>query len=465
MRSSLVALLAFLFAVTVYAQQSNFVTLLGQLAPPHGEVFAFDTVFRYANVWGYADSTDGREYALIGTPLGTSIIDITEPATAAEVDFIPGPTSLWREIKTYRQYAYVVTEGRGAGEGVQIIDLSSLPDSAILVSTFVDTSFFHSSHTVSQAGAYLYLNGGSSKNGGIVIVSLANAVEPVVVGEYQERFIHDCYVRNDTIYGASIGEGSIEIIDATDKSNPQLITRFTYPFAFPHNVWTTEDGNYLLTTDENHPDEFGNGVGGHLRIWDIRDFGAIQQVADWMVKPDAIIHNVHVKGDSAFISYYTEGVRVLNIVNPRDPVEVGFYDTFSLPGVGFMGAWGVFPYFPSGNFIVSDTHKGLFIFRFDPATEVEQEQRNLPTAFSLYQNYPNPFNPSTVIRFDLPQESLVSLKVINVLGQEVETLVHELRSAGQYSVSYVTGDLPSGIYFYTLSAGPYSQTRKMVLVR
>lgn len=465
MRSALIAVLGFVFVVPVRAQQGNVVTLLGHVDKRHGEIVAFGTVFRYAGVWGYADSTTGREYALIGTPLGTSIVDITDAATADEVDFIPGPNSLWREIKTYRQYAYVVTEGRGLGEGLQIIDLSTLPDSAHLVNTFLDSSYFFSAHTVSQSGDHLYLNGVSSGSGGTVIVSLANPVSPVVVGEYQDRYIHDCYVRNDTIYGAAIRSDGVDIIDATDMSNPRLITRITYPFAFTHNVWTTEDGDYLLTTDENTPSQFGNGIGGHLRVWDIRDLSNIQQVSEWMVKPDAIIHNVHVKGNFAFIAYYTEGARVVNIVDPRNPVEVGFYDTFSFPSVGYMGAWGVFPDFPSGRFVASDTQTGLYILGFDPATEIEESRQNVPSDYVLYQNYPNPFNPSTTIRYDLPMASFVTLKIINVVGQEVETLVQGSKSAGQYSVKLVTGDLPSGTYLYTLSAGSFTQTRKMIIVK
>jgi hypothetical protein len=86
-------------------------------------------------------------------------------------------------------------------------------------------------------------------------------------------------------------------------------------------------------------------------------------------------------------------------------------------------------------------------------------------SFELYQNYPNPFNPSTTIEFDLPKSGEVSLKVFNILGEEVATLVSERLSTGSYSYEWDASNLASGIYLYRLQAGDYVETRKMVLMR
>jgi len=89
----------------------------------------------------------------------------------------------------------------------------------------------------------------------------------------------------------------------------------------------------------------------------------------------------------------------------------------------------------------------------------------LPASFALSQNYPNPFNPSTVISYQLPVTSQISLKVYDVLGREVATLVSERKAAGNYSVTFDASKFSSGVYFYKLQAGNFVQTKKMLLVK
>ena len=98
------------------------------------------------------------------------------------------------------------------------------------------------------------------------------------------------------------------------------------------------------------------------------------------------------------------------------------------------------------------------------ASDVEQINQT-PTDYSLKQNYPNPFNPSTVIEFSIPQESFVELKVFNVLGKEVSTLVNDNYSAGNYKIDFRAKNLPSGMYIARISAGNFVQTKKMILLR
>jgi hypothetical protein len=89
----------------------------------------------------------------------------------------------------------------------------------------------------------------------------------------------------------------------------------------------------------------------------------------------------------------------------------------------------------------------------------------IPQGFHLFQNYPNPFNPSTSIKFSIPNEEFVSLKVFNSLGEEVAVLINETKPAGNYSVSFNASKLTSGIYFYKIAAGNFFQTRKMMLIK
>jgi hypothetical protein len=98
-------------------------------------------------------------------------------------------------------------------------------------------------------------------------------------------------------------------------------------------------------------------------------------------------------------------------------------------------------------------------------TEVVAESGDLPAEYALTQNYPNPFNPSTTVEFALPQAGHVTLKVYNVLGEEAATLVAGDHAAGTFKATWDASGLPSGVYFYRLTAGEYVQTKKMVLMR
>ena len=96
---------------------------------------------------------------------------------------------------------------------------------------------------------------------------------------------------------------------------------------------------------------------------------------------------------------------------------------------------------------------------------MEKNQSVIPNDFSLSQNFPNPFNPTTLISYKLKETSRVQLKVFNILGNEVETLVNEQKPAGNYEITWNALNLPSGVYFYRLQAGSFIDTKKMVLLK
>jgi hypothetical protein len=119
----------------------------------------------------------------------------------------------------------------------------------------------------------------------------------------------------------------------------------------------------------------------------------------------------------------------------------------------------VFGGFDEQNNVVAEVE----VFDFKPVTAVQEE--NIPSGFLLYQNYPNPFNPTTSIKFDLPKETNVSLKVYNTLGEEVSSLVNQVMSAGSHIIEFNGSKLSSGMYFYKLKAGEYVQAKKMILIK
>ncbi|MDP1678090.1 MAG: glucoamylase family protein [Bacteroidota bacterium] len=113
-----------------------------------------------------------------------------------------------------------------------------------------------------------------------------------------------------------------------------------------------------------------------------------------------------------------------------------------------------------------DVQRGLTVAKFTTITSVEQE-KSVPKYFSLSQNYPNPFNPATVISYQLPKNSFVNLSVYDLLGKKIATLINQMQSAGnhEFPFSAETYSLPSGVYFYKITAGSFSQAKKMVLAK
>lgn len=362
---SIIALLFLMAgAVTLRAQepkdeQSMNMTLLDHIEP----ISTSEAGGLHNSCWGYT-APDGREYALFGTQVGTYIIDITE-IPVKEVAFIRGPYSVWRNIKTYKQYAYISTENREEDQtpGLQIVDLSTLPDTATLIRT--DTNTLLSAHTLWIADNYLYAMGTKAEaeaNGGAVILDLEpDPTMPRRVGAVAPYYYHDAFVRNDTLVGAAINGEGCDIYDVTDKANPKRIATFSYPFSGTHNTALTQDGSYVLTSDE---------VGfttKTLKVWDIRDPDDIVMVAEYTPNLAETIHNIRVKGRYAYVAWYTAGVRVIDMIDPTHPREVAHYDTFLGDDGGFNGAWEVYPYFPSGKVVASDRNSGLYVLQFNGA--------------------------------------------------------------------------------------------------
>lgn len=309
-----------------------------------------------AGLWGYV-SPSGREYAILGCINGTSIVDITDSSNIQEVDFIPGLNSVYREIKTYSHYAYVVSEATNSK--LQILDLQYLPDSVSLTTTFAYPGFTRA-HNISQSGPFLYLSGGNvCPNGGVQILELSNPVSPIVRGYNSDRYVHDSRIRNDTIWAANILNQRVSVINANDKDNPIEIKSFSSLEPMPHNIAITSDRKYLFLTHENQDPP------GSLEIWNIEDLENITFVRNWLPTgiTSSIIHNIEIFDSVAIIAHYTAGIRILNITNPVNPVEIAWYDTRPQDNDNiFQGCWGVYK-FPSGKIIGSDISNGLFVIK------------------------------------------------------------------------------------------------------
>ncbi|MBP6574567.1 MAG: choice-of-anchor B family protein [Flavobacteriales bacterium] len=313
-----------------------------------------------SNIWGYVDDL-GNEYALIGVngdpnqtnTGGLAVVDVTDPAVPVEVAFFNGANSDWREIKTYGDYAYVTTE---ASAGLLIVDLSPLPQSTVLpVNVFVGNGWI-SSHSlfIDEAAGRLYIHGSNRGNGGVIIYDLTqDPMNPVEIGEYDPYYCHDSFVRGDTLYAAHIYDGFITVVNVSDPQNPVLLGSQNTPSNFSHNVWLDDTGDHMFTTDEV--------TNAYVGSYDISDLGNIQELD--RLRSDggsgAIPHNTYWLNDYLVTSYYTFGCVVYDASRPENLVEVGHFDTSPSTGNGFSGAWGVYPFLPSTNLLISDIEGGL----------------------------------------------------------------------------------------------------------
>jgi choice-of-anchor B domain-containing protein len=308
-----------------------------------------------ANVCGYWQN--GQEYALLGGSLGLIIVDITNPDAPQQIVQIPGPNNLWKEIKVYEHYAYITTEGGG---GLQIVDLSDLPSPNLNYYSYEgdgaiagDLDEIHALH-IDVTKGFLYTFGGDLASGGAKMFDLKlNPYTPKYIASFEQLgYIHDGYVDNDTLYACHINGGFMSVVDMANKSNPIVLGTVETPAKFTHNAWITDDRKHVLTTDEKAP--------SFLTSYDVSDPSDIRELD--RLSPNngngTYVHNTHILNDYAVTSWYTSGVLIVDAHRPQNLVTVAQFDTYAGNQLDFVGCWGVFPYFPSGNIIASDIEPG-----------------------------------------------------------------------------------------------------------
>ena len=309
-----------------------------------------------SNIGGYVDSS-GNEYALVGYEQGLSIVDVTNPTAPVVAFDVPGTTSIWREVKTWQNYAYVTTEG--CCNGLQIINLGYLPDSIQVKYWTGDGAIagqLETIHALHVDEGHVYLYGSNLFNGSALVVDLADPWNPVYKSHTPGTYVHDGYVRNDTLWSGHIYDGYFSVFDVTNKSNPVLLATQLTPTQFTHNTWLNDAGTVLFTTDENS--------GSYLGAYDITDLSNIRELDRLQLTPGSgsVIHNTHTLNDYEVISWYKDGVAIVDVSRPDNMIVTGFYDTYPQgSGNGFNGAWGVYPFLPSGNLVVSDIDNGLIV--------------------------------------------------------------------------------------------------------
>jgi choice-of-anchor B domain-containing protein len=423
-----------------------------------------------SDCWGYT-APDSTEYALMGVFNGIAVVKAD--STLQTIGTVPGPVGgPWRDIKTYQNYAYAVSENTGTNAGLMIIDLQFLPDSVHFVKSYIFGSDITSHNmTIDTTTGFAYIL--KSDATGFRVVDLADPENPVELPfvNIPGSGIHDVFARNDTVYVAEGAAGTFSYYDMTNKLSPVLIKRFPIPSAgYVHNIWPSEQGPYVMTTEET--------PGKTVKLWDISDTSNIVMTGDYLGN-NILAHNTHIKGNFAYISHYTFGIVVVDISDPSNLVQVAHYDTY-LPSDNpdFAGCWGAYPFTQNGMIFSSDMEGYLTVFAFDSLpTGAEEKEIAFPTpnsGFQLYQNYPNPFSQQTAISYQIPNShpasripNHVSLKIYDLSGRLIETLVDENQNPGVYQVEWKdeANLLPSGIYLVRLQTPQNISTMKTVLLR
>ena len=206
---------------------------------------------------------------------------------------------------------------------------------------------------IDEANARLYATNGK-------ILSLADPEQPTFLAQ-GDITGHDIFVR-DNIAFVNKGNSGLKVIDFTDSGNPVILGTMTdYPNSgYNHSGWMSDDGSHYFLCDETG--------GAFVKTVDISDFTDMEVVDMYKAdndNPQHIAHNALVRNNLLFVSYYTDGVQVFDVTDPTNVVRKYFYDTY--PGInnsGFKGAWGVYPFLPSGRVLVSDLNTGLYLIEF-----------------------------------------------------------------------------------------------------
>ncbi len=434
----------------------------------------------YNEVWGLA--IGGREYAVIGSTAGTHFLDVTHPDDIRQMDFVAGGTSgpsiIHRDFHHYGCYLYAVAD-EGSNSTLQIIDISTLPDSVSVVYDSGET--LQRSHNIFidslQAKLYcLAAFGGTAGGSALRIYDISEPTTPVYLAEYSNfgglsvGHVHDAYVHDGLAY-LNCGYNGFAMVDFTDPMNPQTLGIMEdYSFAgYNHSGWPSNDGQYYYLGDENH--------GYPIKVIDVSDPTDLLDIGV-LAAPNpelsqTIPHNQIVACNYLYVSYYYDGLMVYDISDPSTPVPAYFYDTSNwVFDNNYRGAWGVYPFLPSGNILVSDMQRGLFVIR-GPEAECNQQTESVincgivnsteePAWVSEIGIFPQP--ASTALNLRLPQNATTTeakLRLLNLNGQVMHTFTTTSLNAGNTSLALPA--LPNGMYLLDIQAEEWQMTHKVII--
>ncbi|MCY4398989.1 MAG: choice-of-anchor B family protein [Gemmatimonadetes bacterium] len=347
------------------------------------------------DVWGWTDPLTGTEWALVGHSSGTSFVNLRDPLNPLYTGILPmspdASASVWRDIKVYRDHAFIVSDAAGP-HGMQVFDLTQLRSVTSPPQTFQPTTTYsniNSAHNIviNEETGFAYSVGGSGGGetcgGGLHMINIKVPASPTFEGCFADTstgrgstgYTHDamCIVYRgpdsehqgrEVCFGSN--ETALSIADVTDKENPVAVSSTAYPsVGYSHQGWIDEADEYFYMNDEL--DElYGQVSNTRTLVWDVKDLDDPMVVSEYIASTQASDHNLYVVGDFMYQSNYKVGLRIVDISNREDPQEVGFFDTEPTGGdvSGTDGSWSNYPFFRSGVIPVTSMDGGvMFVMR------------------------------------------------------------------------------------------------------
>ena len=407
----------------------------------------------FNEVWGYVDGS-GNEYAIMGSPAEVHFLNVTTPSNPVLKQAIGGTySSIWRDFKSYGNYVYGVHDGgSGTLEGLSIYDMSALPNGAITMTT-LDTDFGRAHNIfIDEPNARLYVAGSNGQSNGLIIYDLTNPASPVLLKNLDLSsaggYVHDLFVRNNIAYcnSESGSNGGMWTYNMTDLNNVIAYDQQNTG-GYNHSSWMTDDNNYVVyaTETSNYP----------LYIVDASDIanGNISPITSFKkanlapTHENNIAHNPLIKGNYCYVSYYEDGVQVWDISDPNTPTLAGFYDMInntSYNGTS-RGVWGVYPFLPSGNLLVSDDINGLYVLTLDVTLPVELTEIKARTTDDLQAEI-----EWTTASESNSKEFQIERSKDGVLFSQIGTVAAIGNSTSATTYTFLDENIPNGISYYRL---------------
>lgn len=458
-------------------------------APTFVSVAYFDSI---SSTYGERISVYSN-HAMIAAQNGFHILDLGMDGTVQPIGTYYTQLNL-KDLKIVNNLAYSTFEVPNTSfkvGGISIVDISTPSNLKEIGYLYLTPKGNESS--VSIAGNYAYVTRESvfpDSLQGIHIINISDPHNPV-----QDAFFHLKNITNNIATDGSylyveknFAGDTLLFFDITQPKNPQFIGQYGI------NTFTEGSiGEIVLDTDRLY---LGTRKG--IMIFNRNASGGVDYLGFHSLKDEYYldVHGMRVNENYAYLAT-TDGFFVVDISNPSkpftkakiseynhhyfmdvdligddiylaQPMVIELYnlngDTLIQNGTYHINSYSVRKLAKYGPYLCA-TCEGLMIFKKGSATGIRDKKSAFVDNFALFQNYPNPFNPTTNIRFSITKQTHVTLKVFDILGREIVTLVDEKLSAGEHRVTFDGENLPSGVYFYQLQVGNWIQQRKMVLLK